>query len=479
MTMLGNHSLSGLMKWLTHEEWREPFADVLDLHLGPACEDYEMDFEDIAEVIGDHAAMTLWGCAFEDFLTQAVEPDGRNIVEDYLKRRGWKESAANRRYMEALRDSCMSLYEVSEIVPGQAFLARDLVRGGEPIRVSEQSATKSLKVWDKIGARIVEVSGKNVLAGGLLPFRPSAATLLMEELKAARTQARREFRKLTKEAQLPRSTREDGQIADLLFMATAAPIFSNIWLDDALASALDQSLPTILNSDGDEVVFCRVRFPLRSKDAAAEIRERLRSVPAFQEEIEGFWNWIEPSQPFKRDPSGKLARESAPGRGPSVRVTLDTGDTILGNIELTDKALLLEANSHERAERGRAILAELAGALAGPALTEIETLEQVMAGRDGNDHLDKASDLPVELQTELVHGALTDHYRKTLDEPIPALGDLSPRAAAQTAAGRRKVAVWLKHIENQTKSGRQPDDPMASYDFTWLWRDLGLEKLRR
>lgn len=221
--MLGNHSLSGLMKWLTHEEWREPFSEVLDLHLGPACEDYEMDFEDIAEVIGDYTAMTLWSCAFEDFLTQSLEPDGRNIVEDYLKRRGWKESAGNRRYMEALRNSCMSLYEVSEIVPGQSFLARDLLRGGEPIRVSEHSATKKLKVWDKIGARIVEVSGKNILAGGLLPFRPSAATLLMDELKAAKQQARREFRKLTKEAQLPKAAREDGQIADLLFMATVAP----------------------------------------------------------------------------------------------------------------------------------------------------------------------------------------------------------------------------------------------------------------
>jgi len=477
--MLGNHSLSGLMKWLTHEEWHEPFADVLDLHLGPACHDYEVDFEDIAEVIGDHAAMTLWGCAFEDFLTQAVEPDGRNIVEDYLKRRGWKESAGNRRYIEALRDSCMSLYEVSEIVPGQSFLARDLLRGGEPIRVSEHSATKSLKLWDKIGARIVEVSGKNILAGGLLPFRPSAATLLMDELKAARREARREFRKLTKEAQLPSSTREDGQITDLLFMATAAPIFSNIWLDDALASTLDQSLPTILNSDGDEVVFCRVRFPLRSEGAAAELRERLRAVPAFREENEGFWNWVEPQQPAKRTSSRKVTSQSSLGEGRSLRVTLDTGDTILGNIELTDKTLLLEANSRERAERGTAILAELAGALIGPALTEIETLEQVMAGRDGDEHLDQSGDLPAELQAELVHGALTDHYRRTLDEPIPALGDLSPRAAAQTAAGRRKVADWLKHIENQTKSGSSPDEPMASYDFTWLWRDLGLEKLRR
>jgi hypothetical protein len=160
-------------------------------------------------------------------------------------------------------------------------------------------------------------------------------------------------------------------------------------------------------------------------------------------------------------------------------VTLDTGETILGNIELTDKALVLEANSRERAERGQAILAELAGTLVGPALMEIETLEQAMARRDGSVPQDRASDLPAELQTELVHGTLTDHYRKTLDEPIPALGDLSPRAAAQTTAGRRKVVDWLKHIENQSKSGRQPDDPMASYDFTWLWRDLGLEKLRR
>ena len=47
--------------------------------------------------------MTVWGCAFEDFPTQSVEPDGRNIVEDYLKCRGWKQTAGNWRYIEALR----------------------------------------------------------------------------------------------------------------------------------------------------------------------------------------------------------------------------------------------------------------------------------------------------------------------------------------------------------------------------------------
>ena len=56
---------------------------------------------------------TLWGCAFEDFLTRRFEPDGRNPVETYLKRRGWKESAAARRYMTALQTSVMSPHHPS------------------------------------------------------------------------------------------------------------------------------------------------------------------------------------------------------------------------------------------------------------------------------------------------------------------------------------------------------------------------------
>jgi hypothetical protein len=102
--------------------------------------------------------MNLWGCAFEDFLTR--EYDGnRNIVDDYLKRRGWKESASNKAYMTALRSSVISLYEISDIVSEESFLARDLVRGGDPIRVSEKSATRSLHPWDRIAARVLRLQG--------------------------------------------------------------------------------------------------------------------------------------------------------------------------------------------------------------------------------------------------------------------------------------------------------------------------------
>ena len=78
----------------------------------------------------------------------------------------------------------------------------------------------------------------------------------------------------------------------------------------------------------------------------------------------------------------------------------------------------------------------------------------------------------------IVHDKLTREYTKTLDEPVPALSHKTPRVLACTKAGRVKVADWLKYIENgAAKSGTA--DPMGTYDFTWMWEELGLSDLRR
>jgi hypothetical protein len=89
------------------------------------------------------------------------------------------------------------------------------------------------------------------------------------------------------------------------------------------------------------------------------------------------------------------------------------------------------------------------------------------------------SDLPPEDATALVHAMLDRHYRTTLDEPVGMLGGRSPRAASVSKAGREKVAVWLKYLENESATDVDPNDPMATYDFAWIWRELGIEDLRR
>ena len=61
---------------------------------------------------------------------------------------------------------------------------------------------------------------------------------------------------------------------------------------------------------------------------------------------------------------------------------------------------------------------------------------------------------------------------------LPALGNQTPRKAVMTAKGRKKVIAWLKMLENQSAQPRF-EDPMGAYDFTWLWRELGVGDERR
>ena len=88
------------------------------------------------------------------------------------------------------------------------------------------------------------------------------------------------------------------------------------------------------------------------------------------------------------------------------------------------------------------------------------------------------SGLSPEDERALVRQGLDDHYRRVLDEPIPALGGRSPRAAAKTPKGREKVAAWLKVLENHSAK-RPAGDPIGGYDFGWMWQELGVEALRQ
>ena len=70
-------------------------------------------------------------------------------------------------------------------------------------------------------------------------------------------------------------------------------------------------------------------------------------------------------------------------------------------------------------------------------------------------------------------------YRETLDQTVGMLGNKTPRQAAKSAPGRQKVAEWLKYLENQSANQPGSADPMATYSFEWMWKELGVHDLRR
>ena len=460
------HDLLGIMKFMGREQWQSDLQEVMDEHFGAVLEETDLEFDDLGDILGEHWQMTLWGCAFEDALSLEFD-GGRNPVDDYLKRRGFKETAQTKAYLQALRVSIMSLYEVSEIVPGQSFLARDLLRGGDPVMVQEMSATKSLRPWEKIAARIVEVRGKTLLAGGVLPFSPQAAGLLVEGMAKA----------LGKKPTRTRPLRlVDNELRPL------APLFTMTWLVDTLPKASGSGLPELRNRDGDSIMFHDIRFPLAKGTTANDIASQLGGIADLEPASESFWNWLAKHEDASRETkSVERRKRGRDDEAAASDVMMESGVSVLGNVELKERSLHLMVNSAERAARGIALLTDSLGGLVRSPLTSIQTVEQMMADRANRPDRSGSDDgeIPPEIATPLVHDMLTRQYSAILNEPVPMIGNKSPRAAAKTKAGREKVAEWLKYLEYQSRGTKDPTDPMATYDFGWMWRELKIEDLRR
>jgi hypothetical protein len=413
----------------------------------PALEEFEIDHDDLADLIGEHWSGVLWGCGFEDFLGQRYE-DG-NIVDLYLKRCGWKETALNRAYFAALRDAPVSLYEVSDVEPGASMVLRDLLTDAAPVTVKEKSATRTLKQWDRIAVRVVPERDHHVISGALLPFHADAVDFLFAGLRDALKLKKRNGLRLSRDQLLG-----------------CAPIFTAAWLFIEIDRALSPALPQFTNSDGDDVVFHDLRFPLASGVTQKVIAERLDRMKGFYPDGPKCWNWL----------ATRKRRGGKTGGG----IMLDTqmeGAIVLGALELQGKTLIVTVNSAERAAKVETLINAAAGGLLKSPLTTIRTVDQMRAEERHAGPGAAADEIPPDIARQLVRDHLDKHYRETLDAPIPALGGKSPRQAVRTAAGREKVIDWLKTLENH--SAGHGEGPIAEYDFGWMWVELGLQEDRR
>jgi len=446
--MAERNDISDLLAFIGREgDWRERLQDVVAEHLLPALEEFEIDQDGLADLLGEQWSGVLWGCGFEDFLGQHYE-DG-NIVDLYLKRRGWKETSLNRAYFSALRDAPVSLYEVSEVQPGTSMVLRNVLSDAAPVTVREKSATRTLKQWDRIAVRVVPERDHHVISGALLPFRAEAVDFLFAGLRDALKLKKRDALRLSHDQ-----------------LMGCAPIFTSAWLFIEIDRALTPEQPQFTNSDGDDVLFHDLRYPLASGVTQKAVAERLDRVKGFLAEGLKFWNWL----------AARKGRGGKAGGG----IMLDTqmeGATVLGSLELKGKTLLVTVNSAERAAKVQTLIGAAAGDLLRAPLTTIRTVEQMRADLRHDGPSDAADEIPPEIARQLMRDHLDKHYRETLDGPIPALGGKSPRQAVRTAAGREKVIDWLKMLEN--RSAGHGEGPTAEYDFGWMWVELGLLEHRK
>lgn len=308
----------------------------------------------------------------------------------------------------------------------------------------------------------------------MLRFERDVAEGLLESIRRAGQAAREKSSEFAR--QIGRDV-DDPIIAKTLsageMLRLTAPMFMSFWLADALKATLDPPAIAVQNSDGDELVFSAVHYPLKPATTANDIKLALSKLPELRQENDHFWNWLASRQSGRRKSVSKI-------NGPvqTFSTTLDDGSIVLGTVELKEKDLILEVNSARRAERGRALLQQVIGGLVREPLVETQTLDHVMESKPAKQRRTSSLGLSSEEERKIIHASLDRHYTKMLNEFVPALGNIKPLEATKTADGREKLVAWLKYLENKSAQ-HAPGDPMANYDLAWLWKKLGIADLRR
>lgn len=456
---------NNLLDWAATDEWAPQLMEVHMEHLEAVFDIFDIEGDELLEMLGD-AAPTLTACIAEDFFTARFGERGElNIIDEYLKRRGSGEPESARRYIEALRDSTPSLYEVVGVDSGQSITVRDLLVPGEPVTVREHLASQTASVWDRIGARVVRLDGESVFTGAVLRFRYDAAKHVLrafDELLKEAIRARRKSSKRKRRRGRPAAALRD----ELVHHLPLARVLTHFWLTDLLSQVM-APLPELRNTDDEALVLCEVRFPIVGDEAT--VSALMDGIEGFERDSEsaGHWGWRAPGSPTQR-------RSKALGRDAVAAPEGATPTTVLGQAEIEAGVLKLSANSMERAERGHKLLSSHLGDLVGPALTSSQDPYQAMRARRAEPRQEEVR-IPTEEEVKAIHLHIDDHYRHTLDEPLPILGGKTLRKAAATKNGRQEAIDWLKQLENM-EHRRAATQGHPPYDTGWIWQELGIER---
>ena len=459
-------TLARLVEWAgDDDDWGDFRAEVFGAHFGPLMEDLELPDDALFERLGPAAADVL-AAVMEDFLAARFGDDGeRNAVDEYLTRRGWLEKKHAASYLRAVRDSAPSLYEVVTLEPGRAVTVRDLVRDTDPERVPDRLVAEVVNVWDCFVGRLVGSGRTRRFTVSALPFPRELVRTCLADLIEVTKEIPKQIREIIRE-QGGKGDISDLDPREFLLRGPMGTIFFTSRFVTWHVDQAEAGLGGLTNTDDEALVLSTVRFPIEGSDA--DVAAALDGVPEFDRDDGGElrWSWRGRELPRLELP------ESLAGNDPEA----GTGYLTLGQAEITGGALLLRVNSVERAEKGRDLLVASLGELLGNPLTSHEDPATGLGeSAEERPPAPRDLDIPPEIAEAVLGAHFEEHYRRVLDEPIPMLGNVTPRKAAKSRKGRAAVVEWLKEIENgearqAAQTGRQP------FDTAWLWEELKIPR---
>jgi hypothetical protein len=321
--------------------------------------------------------------------------------------------------LAALKAARFSIWEAQEVRLNEGIDFLDLVTGWR-VSVREKSATQTMGRLDLVLGWIIPMDDHHELTSICGVPRPHGEVVLKEIQKVLRQEKKAH-------ADVP---------DEVLLRRAAAPA------QRALRKAIESwRPPKMVTMDGEEIVFCEAVFDI---DDVKAVEQRLRDHPDLDDE-DGRFVWLD--------------RRGRKQMGP--------GPLLLGTIRIKKGRLHLEVHSKERLEKGKAFLTGLLGELGRHRLDGVKDFDAAMSEAASAG---PPSQIPEEVQAEVLTRFMQDRLLTWIDEELPALKGKTPRRAVKTKTGRQQVIAMLKDQEHLAR--RMPGGDQI--DFSLAYRELGL-----
>lgn len=350
----------------------------------------------------------------------------RNVNGYVLGENGPAFSPDERRWIEQLGRQPLLLYTVIDVRRGAGLtLVDELDEQTEPLRVEERLGSESLRSGMLLGCRVMVDGNRRVLSGAIYPFSPLAVGGALAQVRA--------------EIAAPRS-------AETLPSAMGLAI-ARAWLRQLLLPPM----PTMVDAvSGDPLLLVTDHYRVLDADVLARALAACSEVTGNSEE-----GW-------------SREREFEDGLMRSL-VAINRGRQS-DRIEVFYRTQRL-------ADDGRAWFEGVAGDAVRHLTREI--VDPRGALRDAEPRpaapTPVGDGLPPEVLAEAIEQVLLRSYANWADEPIPALGDKTPREAVGTPAGLRRVKGLLRSYEDgEEDMARMQRRRPISYQF--LWDALGIAR---
>ncbi len=412
---------SRALDWLA-ERYPEEVNAAIDDEFYGALTDDELDLledlpADLRQMV--HINMGEWLVTDAHLELNGVRTPVREVL---LGLGGPLLSPVRRDWLQRLGERALGLYEVKEVKPGEGMELANLLQPDEPaVWVTERAASRTLVRYDIFGARLARCDSGFVLSGAVYPF-------VREEALSCREEILHEM--------------EGGTWGSDLAREVVGSIIIDYWLEGLVA---ERPLPKLVDtSTGDPVMLVTDHYEVTDWDTLGVILAAQQDVHGDRKE-----GWVRFSAT-----EGNMRRSRA-ALNPQSEGTLEV---FCRTVKLADDS--------------RQWLEQIAGSTLTFKIREMVDPRSPKALQSAPAA--PKSDIPPEIAGEIIRDYMRNHYANWTDEPIPALGNKTPRAAIKTEKGRRQVVELLKSYEH-SEARRVRDQRGKPFDFGFLWNGLGLK----